>query len=270
MRTERLKNIWKYCWIGYTAARSDLAYSAANVSRVIFLITILYVFMRLWAVVYEGAEADRLGGLTQAQMLWYIVATEAMLMSMPRLWYEVDQDVRTGTLAVQLIRPLSYAATHFGRSMGERVVRFGMTLTTGAIVATFFAGPIQFSLTGVLMFLLVVPMAFIIDFFGALLVGLCAFWLEGTQGIALIYSRLMMLLGGLMVPLEIYPDAVQPWLKALPFAAILHAPGRMLVSPNLTLLWQTLVLQAICVAVYGTGVYALQRYALRRLFVNGG
>ena len=46
------------------------------------------------------------------------------------------------------------------------------------------------------MFLLVLPMAFILDFLGALLVGLCAFWLESTQGIALIYSRLMMLLGG--------------------------------------------------------------------------
>src|SRR5688572_11114278 len=270
MRTQWVRNIWKYTWIGYTAARSELAYSAANVSRIIFMTTVLYVFMRLWSVVYEGAGTDRLAGLTRTQMLWYLVATESILIAMPRLWYEIDQDVRTGALAVQLVRPLSYAATHFGRSMGERLVRFAMTLVMGSIVATFFAGPIEFSAPGVLMFLLVVPMAFIIDFFGALLVGLCAFWLESTQGIALIYSRLMMLLGGLMVPLEIYPDAVQPFLKVLPFAAILHAPGRMLVSPSLELFWQTLGLQAICMVVYGAAAYALHRHALRRLFVNGG
>jgi len=270
MSTRRLRNIWKYCWIGYTAARSELAYSAANVSRIIFMTTVLYVFMRLWSVVYEGAGEERLAGLTQTQMLWYLVATESIVLAMPRLWYEVDQDVRTGALAVQLVRPLSYAATHFGRSMGERLVRFAMNLTMGSIVATLFAGPLEFSVTGIAMFLLVLPMAFVIDFFGALLVGLCAFWLEGTQGIALIYSRVMMLLGGLMVPLELYPDAVQPVLRALPFAAILHAPGRMLVAPSLELFLQCLGVQAACVIVYGLAVFVLHTYALRRLFVNGG
>jgi ABC-2 type transport system permease protein len=120
------------------------------------------------------------------------------------------------------------------------------------------------------MFLLVLPMAFAIDFLGALLVGLCAFWLESTQGIALLYSRLMMLLGGLMVPLDVYPDSLQPFLRALPFAAILSAPGRMLVAPSRQLFLQCLALQLACVAVYGAAAFALHSIALRRLFVNGG
>jgi len=154
--------------------------------------------------------------------------------------------------------------------MGERAVRFTMNLVVGAGVALLLAGPIAFSISGVGMFLLVLPMAFAIDFLGALLVGLCAFWLESTQGIALLYSRLMMLLGGLMVPLEVYPDSLQPFLRALPFAAILHAPGRMLVSPNRELFLQCLALQAACLILYGAAAAALHSMALRRLFVNGG
>jgi ABC-2 type transport system permease protein len=270
MKGGLLKSISKYAWIGYTAARSELAYSAANIARVIFMTTVLYVFMKLWQVVYAGAGVDRLGGLTQAQMLWYLVATESVIMSMPRLWYEVDQDVRTGALAVQLIRPLSYIAAHFGRSTGERVVRFVTNLAIGIVVALLLVGPIAFSAGGLLMFVLVLPMAFIIDFFGAMLVGLCAFWLESTQGIALIYSRLMMLLGGLLLPIEVYPESVQPILRVLPFAAILHAPGRMLVSPSVALFLQCLGLQLVCLIVYGAVVFAFHRYALRRVFVNGG
>jgi ABC-2 type transport system permease protein len=270
MKQAWLKNISKYGWVAYTAARSDLAYAAANVSRVLFMTTILYVFMRLWAEVYSGAGVESLGGLTQAQMLWYLVATESVVLSMPPLWREVDQEVRTGQLAVQLIRPVSYAAMHFGRSMGERTVRFCANLAVGSIVALALAGPIAFSAAGFGMFLLVLPMAFAIDFLGGLLVGLCAFWLESTQGIALIYSRLMMLLGGMLLPLEVYPEAVQPYLRALPFAAILHAPGRMLVDPSIGLFLQSVGLQAISLAVYGAGAYALHTLALRRLFVNGG
>jgi len=270
MRAECLKSISKYSWIGYTAVRSELAYSAANVSRIIFMATVLYVFMRLWSVVYEGAGVERLGGLTETQMLWYLVATESIIMSMPRLWHEVDQDVRTGALAVHLIRPLSYAAAQFGRSTGERLVRFAINLMMGSVVAILFVGPIPFSVAGLSMFALVLPMAFVIDFFGAMLVGLCAFWLESTQGVALIYSRLMMLLGGLMVPLEVYPDSVQPILRALPFAAILNAPGRMLVAPSSALFVHCLEVQTMCLVVYGFAVFALHRYALKRLFVNGG
>ena len=49
---------------------------------------------------------DRIAGLTLPQMLWYLVITEAIYMSAPRVWAEVDQDVRTGRLAVHLITPV--------------------------------------------------------------------------------------------------------------------------------------------------------------------
>jgi ABC-2 type transport system permease protein len=270
MSVFRLRNISKYVWIAYTAARSDLAYSAANIWRVVFMTTILYIFMQIWAGVYEGAGAERLGGLTEAQMLWYLVATESIILSMPRLWYEVDQEVRTGQLAVQLLRPLSYAGMHFGRSIGERVVRFTGNLIIGSMVALLLAGPIAFSVSGFAMFLLVLPMAFAIDFLAALLIGLCAFWLESTQGIALVYARLMMVLGGLLLPIEVYPDSLQPFLRLLPFAAILSGPGRVFVDPNARAFLQCLGLQAACLAVYGAGTFLLNRLALRRVFVNGG
>ena len=266
----RIANISKYAWIGYIAARSELAYAAANVSRIVFMTTVLYVFMRLWAVVYSASGTVLLGGLTASQMLWYLVATESIVLSSTRLWYEVDQEVRTGQLAVQLIRPLSYAGAHFGRTMGERAVRFAINLTAGSVVALVLAGPISFSISGLAMFAFVLPMAFAIDFLGELLVGLSAFWLEGSQGIALIYSRLMLILGGVLVPLDVYPDAMQPLLRALPFAAVVSAPGKMLVDPHAAVFLQSLQHQAVCLAVYGEGAYALHTFALRRVFVNGG
>lgn len=270
MSALRINNLSKYVWIAYTAARSDLAYSAANIWRVAFMTTVLYVFMQIWAVVYAGAGAERLGGLTERQMLWYLVATESIILSMPRLWHEVDQEVRTGQLAVQLLRPVSYAGMHFGRSIGERLIRFTGNLLIGSGVALLLAGPIPFSAIGFAMFLLVLPMAFAIDFLGGLLIGLCAFWLESTQGIALVYFRLMMVLGGLLLPLDVYPESVQPFLRMLPFAAILNAPGKVFVDPNARAFLQCLGLQAACLAVYGAGTFLLHRLALRRVFVNGG
>ena len=121
------------------------------------------------------------------------------------------------------------------------------------------------------MFILVLPMAFIIDFLGALLVGLCAFWLESTQGIALIYSRLMMLLGGLIVPLDVYPDSRAAVSTGVAVRGNTPCAGPdACVSQCLHYFSQCLGLQAACLVVYGAGAFALHSYALRRLFVNGG
>src|SRR5262249_31950416 len=157
----------------------------------------------------------RLAGLTLPNMLWYLVITEAILLSSPRVWAEVDQDVRTGRLAIQLIHPVSYVFSHLGRSMGERIVRFVINLAGGSAVAMILAGPMRMTLSGATSFLLMLPLAFALDFLGNFLVGLGAFWLESTAGLALIYSRLGMLLGGIFFPIEVYPPKLQPILGLL-------------------------------------------------------
>ncbi|HXF17677.1 MAG TPA: hypothetical protein VN496_11765 [Burkholderiales bacterium] len=265
-----MKQAEKYLWIGCTAARSNLAYAGEVIYRSTFIAVILYIFMRLWTVVYAGAGSQRIGGLTRPQMLWYLVITEAILMSTPRVAAEVDDDVRTGRLAVHLIRPLSYVCGHLSRAMGDRVVRFGINLAVGAVIAFILVGPIPMSLPGLAMFLAVLPAAFLLDFLGMFLIGLCAFWLESTSGLVLIYSRAVMMFGGMFLPLEIYPAAMQPALRVLPFASMVSAPGRMFVNPSFRHFGEAIVIQGCAVVVFAIVVAMVQSIALKRLFANGG
>jgi ABC-2 type transport system permease protein len=247
-----------------------MAYRGELLFRSSFLAVILYIFMRLWTVVYAESKDSRIAGLSLPQMLWYLVITEAVFLSAPRIWAEVEQDVRTGRLAVQLIRPLSYTAGHLSRAMGERAVRFTMNLVIGSIIALVLVGPIPISFSGLAMFAVVLPVAFVLDFFGMFLVGLSAFWLESAAGVALIYLRSVMLFGGMFLPVEIYPDALQPALRILPFASMVSAPGRMFVSPSFALLKDALITQGIAVIGYAGLVSLVQLIAFRRLFANGG
>ena len=154
--------------------------------------------------------------------------------------------------------------------MGERIVRFTINLTVCAIVALFLVGPIPMSIRGLAMFAAVLPVAFVLDFFGMFLVGLSAFWLESAAGLALIYTRSVMLFGGMFLPLEIYPDSLQPVLRILPFASMVSAPGRMFVNPSFILLKQSLITQGVAVVAYAGLVSTVQFIAFRRLFANGG
>jgi ABC-2 type transport system permease protein len=85
-----------------------------------------------------------------------------------------------------------------------------------------------------------------------------------------VWQKLVFVLGGLFVPLEIYPG----WLREIalwtPFAAMLHGPGRMAFG------WQPELALLVAAKLFFWGVavsallYLVYRRALRVLDVNGG
>jgi ABC-2 type transport system permease protein len=239
-------------------------------ARATFIAVILYVFFRLWAAVYSGAGTQRLAGLTLSEMLWYLMMTEAIWMSSVRVCMEVDEDVRTGRLAVQLMKPLSYPGALLAKVLGERVVRFGLNVAVGALAALVFAGPIRVTVSGLAMFAAVLPLAFALDALGYLMVGLLAFWFDSTAGAALIYSRVFMLAGGMMLPLELYPERLRSALHWLPFASMVYGPARMLVAPDRAMFGRILLTQGVALVGFVLAVAVMERAAIQRIQSNGG
>jgi ABC-type uncharacterized transport system permease subunit len=79
-----------------------------------------------------------------------------------------------------------------------------------------------------------------------------------------------MMFGGMFLPLAIYPAALQPILKVLPFAGMLSTPGLMFVRPSVLLLKESILIQGAAVTVFLGMVGIIQFVAMRRLFSNGG
>jgi ABC-2 type transport system permease protein len=260
----------KYWAIACISAKSNLAYVSEAGSRLLFLGVVLYIFMKLWSVTFKHTGASELGGLTLHEMLWYLAVTESIIMSAPRITIEIDQDVRTGALAVQLVRPMSYPLYRLFSTLGERMVRFVITFAAASIIATLVAGPIPHLHWDLAYFALALPFAFILDFLGYFLVGLAAFWMEDTFGLMIIYARCTMILGGMLLPLQLFPEWSQPVLHALPFASMVYGPARQFIHPNASELAHLLVLQAAWIAIFGVAVWAVYRIALRRVSAHGG
>ena len=105
-----------------------------------------------------------LGGLTLPEMLWYLMIAESIIMSGPQVTRAVDEDVRTGALAVYLVRPISYPLYRLSVTSGERLVRFCIIAATGAVIATILVGPICLHPTGLLFFAVSLPLAGVVPF----------------------------------------------------------------------------------------------------------
>ena len=87
---------------------------------------------------------------------------------------------------------------------------------------------------------------------------------------SLLHQPRLLVLGGLLIPLDFFPEWLQTIALNLPFAWIIFGPARLFVDPSLARLGAVLTQQGIWLAVVGGAVWLFYRWAVARLVINGG
>jgi ABC-2 type transport system permease protein len=270
-RTRSHRRRWaKYWTVLRVSVQNQLAYPGELWMRTIFIVLIMFIFSSLWHTTYGEMNASSFGGFTLTQMLWYLAITESLMLSRPRDSLRIDEEVRSGDLAYALIRPYSFVAYRYAQMLGERLVRFGINLAVAAPLALLFSGGIGISAQGLLPGAVAVFTAVSIDFLFVLAVSLLAFWIEDTSSMLFIYDRLLMIAGGMLLPLSLFPGPLEVIARALPFSAIINGPAQTLVVYQGDEFLTLLVRQGIALAVAILLASAVFRLGMRRIHANGG
>lgn len=265
-----MKKVAKYLEVFKVTLLTPLAYIWDVLARQAFLIVIMYVFVQLWSTTYSWEGSSTIAGFTMPQMIWYLVLSESMVMGMSRTSADIDTEIKSGSLAYSLTKPYDYALFHYSRYMGDSILRFCTSLLIAGAVAYLTVGSPSFSLQSVAAGLAAVLLGFTMDFFIQFALGLTAFWVEDTWAFRFLYSRVTMLLGGMMLPLDVFPEWLRGIASSLPVASIVYGPVRAFVRFNVQewtalLARQSIWIVVLCVmakSVYGMGV--------KRVNVQGG
>jgi len=234
--------------------------------RMVFFAVILGVFSSLWRAV---AEAGMPVAADPKSLVWYLAATEWILLSAPPIHIDIQEAVRRGDVVYRLGHPVSYVAAEYASGLGLLAVRapfLGLTAFVCAFAFTRWTPPLA-------ALLVVVPFGFAASALITALylgIGLLAFWLQDVAPVYWVWQKLMFVLGGLMLPLELYPAFVQRAALFTPFPSLLAAPasfvlGTHLVTPGA--LAGRLVGWSLATAL---GVAWIFRRARSRLTINGG
>jgi ABC-2 type transport system permease protein len=262
-----LLKVWSVLWITLFAR---LAHLGELVIRSLFIVLVLYVFTQLWRVTNLAVDVRASTGFSVAQLIWYLAFTEAIALSASLRYEEVDREVRSGDIAYRLGRPMPYPAYHLGAYLGDRLLRFAVGLVMGMLVALVVAGPVGLRPANVLAAVLAAAVGFCADWVWTFTLALLAFWFEDTGGLQLLYRRAVMLLGGMLIPLEAYPDWLADVCRALPFRFIMYEPARLFVSGSLDRLGPLLLSQAAFGLAGLVPLAIVYRRGLRRVSAQGG
>lgn len=259
----------KYAAIALASARRALAERGVLLGRALFLGVILFIFSRVWETVFaRGAHGLARAGKTE--LIWYLAVTEWCVMSVPQVYLAIEADVRSGDIASRLVRPVSYLGAQLAEALGEAGLRLLVLGPTGAALAWALTGGWPHDPRGLLLALPLGVLATVLAVLSTAAIGLSAFWIVDTSPIYWIWQKLAFVLGGLLLPLELYPD----WLRALarcsPFPAMVWGPGRMAFGFAPAQALETLLELLLWGALIGAGLAWLSRRARARLTVSGG
>jgi ABC-2 type transport system permease protein len=259
-----------YLRIFKTAIRQE----GANPNRLLLgcLMTIFRV--SLLAVIYKVAYSYGAASLSYANAIWSfgIYFTFILNLGLRDIFKVMEQDIINGEVETQLVKPVDWRMAKLVELVGKKLPEFILQLILLPIVLLLLVGAPQvgfWSVSFLLSFVILVPLAMICAVCMFMLVGFTAFWLNDAKSVFRILDKTVLILGGGFVPIALLPVALQAFVRFTPIG--IYAAPTQLFNPNLphvlvptiisAIVWSVILL--LCVN------FAWQR-AQTKLEVNGG
>jgi ABC-2 type transport system permease protein len=228
------------------------------------------VMLALWSEVARDAPVGR---FTQRDFVaYYLAALVVRLMTGAWVVWELTFEIRQGTLAYRLLRPLHPLVAYAAENIAAMPVRLAVSLPV-ALLGLWLTSAEKLTRDPLLLalFPLTVFGAWLITFLAMALVGTLAFRADSATSLFEIWMGLYGLLSGYLVPLELFPPWVSSLARWLPFRSMLGFPVELvtgLLSRPQAL--AELAIQWAWIAGLGVVVHFAWRAGLRRFAAFGG
>lgn len=175
--------------------------------------------------------------ISYGSVVIYVWLGQALLGLLP--WNhdrELEQWIREGGVAFELLRPVDLYTLWYARTLASRLAATSLRCLPIVLVAG-----LVFPLAGLERWSLRPPpslaaaLAYTVALAGAVLLG-CAItmlvhvsllWTLSGEGMARVVPALVIVFSGMVVPLPLFPEWLQPLLAALPFRGLVDVPNRL-------------------------------------------
>jgi ABC-2 type transport system permease protein len=252
-----------FCLLAWFTIKNQVANPLPCFTQVSFLIVVLLIFRYLWQTAHTAGSAISAIG-NPNDFVWYVLCTELVVMAPPFTHMLIQSDIQAGRFEAQLLRPTSYISTAFAQGIGSLLVRWSLLAVCGAAMVLYLTGSGPTHLDGVMIAMGLSFVASILFLALLISIGLSSAWLGDIVGVHFLATKMAFMLGGLLVPLALYPAWLQTVAWCSPFAPMLNGIARLVFEVRVADLIGTAVLLAAWGGVLMSGAWFIQsRYRLR-------
>ena len=191
--------------------------------------TLPLVMLAVWITI---ADAGPVGKYGPAEFISYYLAL-LLVRQMTSVWvaWELDYDIRMGELSPKLLRPMDPIHNHLALHLADKLFRLVTVVPMILLVAVIVPGvSYPGDVVTVSLFLFSMACALAIRFVIQYFIGLLSFWITQSLAINEMAYAGMLMLGGMIAPLDLFPPAVGRVADVLPFRYMLSLPVELLLG----------------------------------------
>lgn len=208
--------------------------------------------------------------LNAVMMIWYLIVTELVTFAGGgQNFHDIRGDILGGQFSASLQRPKSSFRTKMWTWIGTNIVRASVFLLGGTMLGIFFTGKIPYSLTQLPFLLLSIYIGTLIYSAVYFILAAIEVWGPYARPAMWISQKCAFLLGGLILPLQIYPAWLQTLARFTPYPAMLNIPGKIAFAPSLQEMTTSLAIQVFWLIAILAGGFLTQRLAYEHILRKG-
>lgn len=249
-----------------------------SIYRVSFWLNFIYTFLMMYSVGYVWralyAANPSVTGVSLSQMISYAVlgvALEAILHPRNGPQTYIMEQVRKGTIEMDLMKPIDFQFYMFAKNMGGLAVRF-LFLVLPSLIAAYFLFSLE--LPGVpafFGFFCSLACSVIISFFMNFILGLLSMITMNIKNINWGYNAVLRFFSGQMVPLWIFPGILGTVSGILPFRCIYAIPMSIYIGNDAGVdMLRVLGVQFVWILLLWVFSRLLMKRVFARVMIQGG
>jgi len=234
--------------------------------------TMPLIMLVLWTAVASDAPIGRYG---EAEFVAYFLAT-FIVRQLTGSWaaWEMNMDVRQGTLAMRLLRPVHPLVTYTIENIAALPMRLAVSVPV-AVIALFTVGRDQITRDPTLWLLAGGALlgGWLITVLVNLFIGCLAFFLESSTHVMDVYLAAFFVMSGYTVPIDVFPPVVRRIADALPFRYQIGLPVELVTAAydgRHAAAWEMLGRQWLFVALLLAVTAFAWKRGVRRFAAYGG
>jgi ABC-2 type transport system permease protein len=207
--------------------RSDFWISA--ISSLAVRLSVAYFIVK---AVFAGSGRPAIAGYDANGMFLYYVAALLVgkLVQTTELEQGISQDVYEGGLTRYLLYPAPYGTMKYVQQLGSLGPALVQILLFAAWIPFLVGIPREVTIGGIAMGLGAIAVANLLQFLITFPIQLVAFWADNVWSLMVMNRFVSSLLGGMVVPLSLFPDGAQRVLEGLPFRYLFAFPVETLLG----------------------------------------
>jgi ABC-2 type transport system permease protein len=241
-------------------------------SWILGTLVMLYAIQAIWSILYQQSP-DAFGMDIETMRTYGMLGVLLELIMDSATWtqYYIAEQVRNGTLELDLLKPLDFMFHMFGSDVGMAGVTFLIEFLPGLAFAWLVLGMQPPASAGAaVLFVISVILGYLVFFNLNFLIGLLSIVTLDIRSYGWAYNSLVRFTSGQIVPLWMFPGPLRAIVTALPFQSIFFVPMSIYVG-----VYEGSILQALgSQLVWAVGLFVLARlsWALvqRRITIQGG